>query len=385
MHLADDNAVMIRLRSATVVATLADRPGAVELSVKLDGEATPAVAVAYPGMIGPVSVGDRVLLNTTAVELGLGTGGMHFVVAVQGEPPDGSEPSAGRIMKLRYAPQQVRVMAAEEMDSPHRATLASATGLEGTPVVWTPLHSMVGPATAGARAGGAMTVAYVMTPGAALPASFSRLTAALREKGLLASVISAGQAFGGDIDTVNVFTGLLAARHVVRAEVIVVGDGPGNVGTGTTWGASDIESAMALNAAAILGGRPVAALRISFADRRQRHRVVSHHSITALSRVAMTSTHVAVPSIEDEARRSAVWEALRAAEVDGRHRLVEVTGSPALDLLAQVGIRPESMGRGVEDDPEFFLAAGAAGVLAGRMAVNARSWTSRPRGDGGSS
>jgi hypothetical protein len=214
----------------------------------------------------------------------------------------------------------------------------------------------------------------VLTDGAALPAGISRLTTALRQTGLLTTVISAGQAFGGDLEAVSVFSGLLAGRHVAGADVLVVGDGPGNAGTGTSWGASDVESAMSLNAIGILGGRPVAALRISFADPRERHRGVSHHSITALSRVALLPVHVAVPPLEDEDRRRAVWDSLRDAGLEGRHQLVEAAGSPALDLLAEHGIEPESMGRKPSDDPEFFLAAGAAGVLAGRMAAKDRSW-----------
>src|SRR5205823_2242632 len=102
------------------------------------------------------------------------------------------------------------------------------------------------------------------------------LAAALRREGLLDAVVTSGQAFGGDLEAITVFTAMLAARVSVGAEVIVVGDGPGNTGTATVWGASDVESAMALNAAAILGGRPVAALRVSFADPRERHRGVSH-------------------------------------------------------------------------------------------------------------
>jgi uncharacterized protein DUF3866 len=155
---------------------------------------------------------------------------------------------------------------------------------------------------------------------------------------------------------------------------VVIGDGPGSAGTATTWGASSLDSAASLNAIGVLGGRPVAALRVSFADSRDRHRGVSHHSITALARVALVEAHVAVPVIEDEARRLEVWEALRAAKLEERHQLVEVTGQPALDLLADRGIRPESMGRIPADDPEFFLAAGAAGVLAGRMTAHDRAW-----------
>jgi hypothetical protein len=362
---------MIRLRRGKVLEVLGERPGTVELSVEVEG--TIAAAIAYPDLVGSVKPGDVVLLNTTAVHLALGTGGMHFVVAVE-NAGDLDPTRAGRIMKARYTPQQVVVRTVEE-ERPDMMQVA--TGLDGMPVVWVPLHSMLGPAVAGARAAGAARVAYVMTDGAALPAPLSRLVAALKSAGLIQSVISTGQAFGGDLEAVTVFTGLLGARHVVGADVAVVADGPGNAGTGTTWGASDVESAMSLNAAAILGGRPVAALRISFADPRDRHRGVSHHSITALGRVATASVHVAVPIVEDEGRRSTVWNALREAGLEQRHQLVEVTGRPALDLLAERGIEPESMGRGVGEDSEFFLAAGAAGVLAGRMAAGHAKWRDR--------
>lgn len=362
---------MIRLRRGKVLAVVGERPGAVELSVDVDGET--AGAIAYPDMVGAVEPGDVVLLNTTAVGLGLGTGGTHFVVAVEGGA-DLDLSQAGRIMKARYMPQQVAVMSVEEPDSPHRAPIQQATGLAGMPVVWVPLHSMLAPAAAGARAAGASKVAYVMTDGAALPASFSRMTSALKGTGLVDSVISTGQAFGGDLEAVTVFTGLLAARHVVGADVAVVGDGPGNTGTGTTWGASDVEAAMSLNAAAILGGRPVAALRVSFADERERHRGVSHHSITALSRVVQEGVHVAVPALDEGESRDAVWKALRDAGLEARHQLIEVSGQPALDMLAGRRIEVESMGRTVADDPAFFLAPGAAGVLAGRMADGDRAW-----------
>jgi len=357
---------MIRLRRGTIVEMLDERPGAVEVSVRVDDDASPSPAIAYPDLVGPVAAGDRVLLNTTAVALGLGTGGLHFVIAVEraGEQPFSP---AGKIMKLRYTPQQLNVSAVEEHGSPHRDRMERAASLEGTPVVWLPLHSMLAPAAAGARAAGAGTIAYVMTDGAALPAALSRLAALVRREGLVDTVVTTGQAFGGDLEAVSTFSGLLAARHVVGADVVLVGDGPGNTGTGTTWGATDVESAMALNAAAILGGRPVAALRISFADERPRHRGVSHHSITALGRVALASVHVAVPALDDEEQRGVVWSALRHARLEERHQLVEVTGQPAIDLLAERKLSPESMGRRVPDDPVFFLAAGAAGVLAGRM------------------
>jgi hypothetical protein len=270
-------------------------------------------------------------------------------------------------MKLRYTPLQLATLAVEERDSVHFGRMSGAESLEGTPVVWLPLHSMLGPAAAGARAAGAARVTYVLTDGAALAAPLSRLAHSLRAAKLLDAVITTGQAFGGDMESVNVFTGLLAARVVMEADVILVGDGPGNTGTDTAWGSSAVSSAMALNAVTILRGTPVAALRVSFADARERHRGVSHHSLTAIERVAMGSLQVAVPVLADAEQRTVLGEAL--AGIGERHTIVEVPGEPALDLLAEFGIRAESMGRSVEEDPAFFLAAGAAGVLAGRLAT----------------
>ena len=56
----------------------------------------------------------------------------------------------------------------------------------------------------------------------------------------------------------DVHSGLLAARHVLNADIAVVTQGPGNLGTGTEWGFSGVACGEAVNAAAVLGGRPVA-------------------------------------------------------------------------------------------------------------------------------
>ena len=274
-------------------------------------------------------------------------------------------------MKARYTPVQTAVRAVEET---HRDAIEGSPGLEGTPVVCAPLHSMIGPVAAAARVAGAERIVYVMTDGAALPGAFSRLVGDLRAAGLVDGWITCGQAFGGDLEAVTVWTGLLAARAVLGADVIVVADGPGNLGTDTTWGVSALGSGHALNAAAVLGGRPVPALRVSFADERERHRGLSHHSRTILTDVCTAECNVPVPSLEDDAQRAAVWDALRGAGLEERHHLVEVDGRPGISGLAERGVEVTSMGRGPEDDPAFFLAAGAAGVLAARMVAAGRRW-----------
>ncbi len=72
-----------------------------------------------------------------------------------------------------------------------------------------------------------------------------------------------------------------------------------------------------------------------------------------------------------------MWEALRARKLEEKHQLVEVDGRPALTKLEELGFEIESMGRTPKDDPAFFLAAGAAGVLAGRLAAGSRVYTDR--------
>jgi hypothetical protein len=360
---------VIHIRRGVVCAVTASRPGAQELEVEVEGASAPAVA--YPDLCGEVRVGDPVLLNATALDLGLGTGGVHFVIAVEGREVS-PENLPGHVMKARYTPVQTAVVSVEETNA---ALVEGSEGLRQTPVVCAPLHSMLAPIAAGVkRASSEARVVYVMTDGAALAGGFSRLVGLMRDAGLLDGWITCGQAFGGDLEAVTVWTALLAAREMLDADVIVVADGPGNLGTDTTWGVSALASGHALMAAATLGGRPIPALRVSFADERERHRGVSHHSLTILADVCKVDVHVPVPVLEDDEQRAAVWKGLRSRTLEEVHHLVEVDGRPAVEELLARGIDVRSMGRGIEDDPAFFLAAGAAGVLAGRLAAENRRW-----------
>ena len=134
------------------------------------------------------------------------------------------------------------------------------------PVVVADLHSALPAILAGlfsSWVAGSVRVAYVMQDGGALPAWFSRTVAGLRAAGWLAACVSTGQSFGGDLEAVTVHSGLLAARHAVGADVAVVTQGPGNLGTGTRWGFSGVAAGEAVNAVGCLGGRAVGSLRVS--------------------------------------------------------------------------------------------------------------------------
>jgi hypothetical protein len=353
---------VIRWRNAVVAAVRREWPGAVELDVTAGGATLPALA--YPALTGRPQVGDRVLLNATALELGLGTGGYALVVAVPERlPADPAGP--GHLVKARYTPLQVTVLGADEQGSPHHETLRDADDLGGMPVVVADLHSAVPAVLAALRVDkpGA-TAAYLMLDGGALPAWFSRTIASLREAGWLAGTVTAGQAFGGDLETVTVHSGLLAARHVLGAQVTVVAQGPGNLGSGTRWGFSGVACGEAVNAVAALGGRPVASLRISEADPRPRHRGISHHSLTSYGRVALARADVAVPELPGEFGKQVTAQ---AAPLGERHQLVSVPVDGLMEPLAGCPVRLSTMGRGLAEDGAYFLAAAAAGRHAARL------------------
>jgi hypothetical protein len=353
-----------------VTAVVREWGGAVELEVQADGVGA-VRALAYPALVGRPGPGEDVLLNTTALERGLGTGGYAFVVATPSRLPEPPPPGPGHMVKARYTPQQVMVLGVDEQESPHHETLRDADDLVGLPVVVADLHSSLPAVVAGVRAErpGAR-VAYVMTDGGALPVWFSRAVDGLRSAGWLASVVTAGQAFGGDHEAVSVHSALLAARYVVAADVAVVVQGPGNLGTGTRWGFSGVAAGEAVNAAGVLGGRPVATLRVSGADARERHLGLSHHSLTAYGRVALVPADVVVPQFDGDLAALGARVREQAAALGaphGRHRLVEVGVEGLAEALAASPVRLSTMGRGYDADPAAFLAAAAAGRHAARL------------------
>jgi hypothetical protein len=325
---------MPKFVTATVREILEERPG-------LQRVATDAGrAYALADLTGPVEVGDQVVLNTTAVELGLGTGGWH-VVHWNLARDEWSQPGPGHIMKLRYTSLQADTGASEE----HHPDIPQE--LDGTPVVACTLHSQVGVVAAVARAlRPEARIAYVMTDGAALPLALSNLVHELRGAGVLDTTVTAGHAFGGDLEAVSIPSGLALARHAAGADLVVVGMGPGVVGTGSSLGTTAVEAAWIVDTVAALGGRAALCMRVSEADPRGRHRGLSHHSATVL-RLARSRPDLPLPA--------ELADGVEGATVVEPPDVVKV-----LESLDLPGIT--SMGRGPADDPAFFAAAGAAGA-----------------------
>jgi hypothetical protein len=187
----------------------------------------------------------------------------------------------------------------------------------------------------------------------------------MRARDMIDATVTSGHAFGGDYEAVSVFSALAVARHLASADAAVVAMGPGIVGTGTRLGFSGIEVGPVLDAAAALGGRPIACLRASFADPRARHQGVSHHTITALRLACRERVTVVVPAIDGEHQRRLERD-LDEAAIGDRHDIVTVEPPDVLDQLGPEGLGVVSMGRPAADDPIMFQAAAAAGALAAR-------------------
>lgn len=342
------------------------REGACEITVEVDGELRRAIA--YPNLTGPVSVGDEVLLNTTAARKALGTGGTDFVMANLTSPVGDAGEDIGHIVKARYTPVQHTVLSVEEEDSPYRKSIEDFESLNNMPVIIGQLHSQLAPAVGAIKrmTGHRARVAYIMTDSASMPIAFSRLAADLREKGLIDCTITAGQAFGGELEAINVHTALIAAKQVAKADAIVVCPGPGNAGTGTRFGFSSIEQGEIINAVNLLAGSPIAIARISYADPRPRHQGLSHHTLTSLGLVALTKCTLVLPMI-DQMKLNIIQEQLAHSPIFYRHKVRIADGMPGIVELQEKGVRMSSMGRSYEQDSEFFLSAAAAGALAAEM------------------
>ena len=293
--------------------------------------------IAYPRLTGPVALGDDVIVNVQARALELGSGGFDVLYANLTRGLELPPAEGAHVVTLPYTPLQAAVRHGEE-DGRLADTLA------GAPVVCCSLHSQVAPVCAGLGPG--MRVAYVQVGGGALPVSLSDAVRALKQRGLLATAVAAGPCLDGDVQCVNVVSALAWAAGE-RFDVVVCSIGPGIVGTGTRLGHGAVAAAEAANAASALAGSPVVAARVSDGDDRPRHRGVSHHTRAALA-LCLGRVAVAWP---------AGWEA--PAWLDGR---VEVDTRGWREECE--GLPLAHMGRGPDDDPRFFEAAYAAGVLA---------------------
>jgi len=338
----------LKLRRGVIVA-------ADPLTVEIDGERRPAWA--DQTLLGAMHEGDEVVVNVAALDLELGSGGFDVVHVnlTRGLESEGA-PADEHVIKLNYTSIQhpvdpielpVRLMRGMTVKSAPERTEVSM------PVLVLPLHGHLAPAAwAAAQAWPDAKVGYVQTGGGALPGSLSRDVAELRERDLLCGHITAAPAYGGEHEAVSVVGALDAAANGLEWDAAIVGPGPGIIGSDTRLGHGGIAALDTAHASLALGLPTLISPRLSSADPRERHKPVSHHTLTVLE-LLLGAVEIPVPANEP------VPIAILATAAGWRHRLHE----ESVDLTGyeETGLPSRTMGRTIAEDPLFFAAALASG------------------------
>ena len=336
----------LALRRGSVVSV--ERPGpAAELTVDVGGEERRAIS--FESMTGPVEPGDDVVVNSAALDLGLGSGGFDIVHVNLTRGLDRHGVEGAHVMKLNYTSLQHAVHPVEE-----RAP--QLDGLGGKPVAVISLHGQlpcVAWAAAQRRAGA--KIGYVQTAGGALPGQLSRVVRELLDRGLLAGHITAGPTFGGEHEAISTPGALHAGMRALGWDAAIAGPGPGILGSATALGHGGTVALDSAHAAMALGARVLIVPRMSSGDPRPRHRDLSHHSATVL-RLLLRPAIVAVPE---------------GLGIPGEHECR--SGRADLDGYRESGLPARTMGRGPDEDDLFFRASLAGGDVLGELIDGVRT------------
>jgi hypothetical protein len=436
---------MLKLRPAIVVASISDDDaspqgetdradagaeisvgepsgagGEQRLTVELateDGAGKRRAAIADVGLVGRAQVGDEVIVNVQALDLGLGSGGFDVVHVnltrgLDGDGDDGPARSARpHVMKLNYTSLQHAVVPVEDGEG------GSLVIPVERPVAVLALHGqLAGLALAFAEGAPGAKLGYVQTEGGALPGGHSRTVRILRERGLLAGHLTAGAAFGGEWEAITTAGALHHGFRALGWDAAVCGPGPGIVGSSSSLGHGGMIALDSAHVALALGCPTLLVARLSSSDGRTRHRGISHHTLTVLD-LLLEPVTVALPA----GIRSPVGADLRAgldavfggampsrptrdrpaSALDVERPTVDRPASaldverPTVDRPARIarhdwrratvdlpayaasGLPAETMGRGLTVDPLFFAAALAGGSALAQLTVQERP--RRPR------
>jgi Protein of unknown function (DUF3866) len=390
---------MLKLRSAIVVE--ADHPavagadangsapgagGEQRLVVELsDGEqqGRRRAAIADVSLVGRTHVGDQVVVNTEALDLELGSGGFDVVHVNLTGGLDGGGLAGANVLKLNYTSLQHAVVPVEDGEAGSLALPIER------PVAVLALHGQLA-AVAWAFAQNApdLRLGYVQTEGGALPGGHSRTVRALRQRGLLAGHLTAGAAFGGEGEAITTVGALHHGLSTLAWDAAVCGPGPGIVGSSSALGHGGMVALDSAHGSLALGCATLLVARMSSGDERERHRGISHHTLTVLD-LLLAPVTVSLPA----GMRSPVGSDLRAGldgVFGGAIRPQRSENRPALSLdverparitrhdwrrasvdlpaYARSGLPAETMGRKLAQDPLFFGSALAGGVALAQLA-----------------
>lgn len=310
-------------------------------------------AIVYRDILERVEENDIVVVNHTANVLKLGTGGFDIVKHIFNKKPY-VQNSSGHIMKLRYTPQQLSVITVEEEGSMYHHLFTKEFSLNGQYILLAELHSMIPVIYQMLKQfHHRFTLTVIIDDEASLPLALSEHLRILHENENFHS-ITIGQSFGGQFEAVNLHTALQFAHVYLRSDYIVVSLGPGVVGTSSQYGFSGMILANWANIIGSFDGIPIWIPRISFAEQRERHIGISHHTMTPLKQFTYAKSILPLPNIKDF--KEPLMKQLKSIE-EKKHISVyweQVDEQIIKNAIEQYPIPIKTMGRTLRDDPHFF-------------------------------
>lgn len=318
-------------------------------------------AILYLDFLQRVFVNDTITINITATALRLGTGGWDIVTNVEGQKNIEIQ-GEGHIMKARYMPSQHTVLSVEAQESPYHSLFEQSFQLKGDYILLAELHSMLPIIYSMVKIlSQSVSMAIIISDEAAIPLRISEHIRILQQDSQVYT-ITCGQAFGGDYEAVNIQTALQFAKQQLQTDFVVISLGPGVVGTGTKYGFSGMALAEWANIIGALKGTPVWIPRISFADKRNRHKGISHHTLTPLFEFTYAKSIVPIPNFQNE------WDTILDEQIQTNyadHVTFEKHPITKVESLLKQGVTSyplelSTMGRTIETDFAFFLSVASA-------------------------
>lgn len=318
----------------------------------------------YNYLVGIGEIGDKVVVNTNALRLSLGTGGYGFVTHIIDKYPQ-YKTSYGHIIKNRYTPFQIAVDALDDPKSPYHDVFNKYDDIDRMPVIVADLHSALLPICLGILYDAQyrknkINIVYIMVDSASLPVFFSKTVSQLLNNDIINAVISTEQSFGGTHEVSTIINALIAAKYILKADVCIVIQGPGNVGTDTKYGFSGIKLSSVIHYVDILNGINVGMLRISSSDKRKRHYGISHHSLTLFDKLINSSVTLPLPNVQGDKFWNTIYQDIDT--LTKKHNIIKVDIDFDIDILLKSQSIPlETMGRSYKDDIAYFLIAVTVG------------------------
>lgn len=332
---------MLKLRRAMVVS-------ADPLETEVNGERRRAWA--DEAMVGACEVGDELIVNVEALDLGLGSGGFDIVHVNLTRGLDARGSDTEHVMKLNYSSLQhpvgtIERMVGDEDEAFEPAVPVLAIGLHGhlAPAAW---------AAANASADNRPRLGYIQTGGGALPGGLSNDVKELLDRDLLAGHVTAGASYGGESEAITLIGAIDAARGL-GWDGVIAGPGPGILGSATAYGHGGMTGLDVAHSGLALGAPVVLSPRLSAGDPRPRHQGLSHHSQAVLN---LLLGKVSLPLPVGREDLAGLVGSLGSQDHEVTFESVDLEG------YAASGLPRKSMGRDLEEDPDFFsgpLAAGA--------------------------